>query len=61
MAAEPDALTVRWRRNVWALTLIVFVAFVGFQFFSPFLPLYVHELGVTDPAAIALWSACWRR
>src|SRR5437764_9624116 len=45
-----------WQRNVWALTLTVFVAFVGFQFFSPFLPLYVHELGVTDPGRIALWS-----
>ena len=45
-----------WQRNVWALTLTVFVAFVGFQFFSPFLPLYVHELGVTDPRSIALWS-----
>jgi DHA1 family multidrug resistance protein-like MFS transporter len=45
-----------WRRNVWALTLVVFVAFVGFQFFSPFLPLYVRELGVTDPGQIALWS-----
>jgi DHA1 family multidrug resistance protein-like MFS transporter len=43
-------------RNVWALTLIVFVAFVGFQFFSPFLPLYVAELGVTDPGRVALWS-----
>ena len=43
-------------RNVWALTLTVFVAFVGFQFFSPFLPLYVHELGVNDPRSIALWS-----
>ena len=45
-----------WRRNVWTLALIVFVAFVGFQFFSPFLPLYVRELGVTDPGKIALWS-----
>ena len=45
-----------WRRNVWALTLTVFVAFVGFQFFSPFLPLYIRELGVSDPARIALWS-----
>ncbi len=45
-----------WRRNVWALTLTVFVAFVGFQFFSPFLPLYIRELGVTDPARIALWA-----
>jgi MFS transporter, DHA1 family, multidrug resistance protein len=45
-----------WRRNVWALTLTVFISFVGFQFFSPFLPLYIRELGVTDPAKIALWS-----
>jgi len=34
----------------------VFIAFVGFQFFSPFLPLYVMELGVTDPTRVALWS-----
>lgn len=45
-----------WQRNVWALALCVFIAFVGFQFFSPFLPLYVRELGVTDPGQIALWS-----
>lgn len=45
-----------WQRNVWALTLCVFIAFVGFQFFNPFLPLYIRELGVTDPARIALWS-----
>ena len=45
-----------WQRNVWALALSVFIAFVGFQFFSPFLPLYVRELGVTDPGQIALWS-----
>src|SRR2546425_10920004 len=45
-----------WQRNVGALTLCVFIAFVGFQFFTPFLPLYVRELGVIDPARIALWS-----
>src|SRR5262245_30172781 len=45
-----------WQRNVWALALTVFVAFVGFQFFSPFLPLYIRELGVTDPRKVALWS-----
>jgi DHA1 family multidrug resistance protein-like MFS transporter len=47
---------VSWQRNVWALSLCVFIAFVGFQFFTPFLPLYIRELGVTDPSAIALWS-----
>ncbi len=45
-----------WERNVWALALVVFIAFVGFQFFSPFLPLYVIDLGVTDPTRVALWS-----
>src|SRR5437660_8385547 len=45
-----------WQRNVWALSLCVFIALVGFQFFSPFLPLYIRELGVTDPAKIALWA-----
>jgi MFS transporter, DHA1 family, multidrug resistance protein len=57
-AAETRAATdaASWQRNVWALTLTVFVAFVGFQFFSPFLPLYVRELGVTDPRSVALWS-----
>ena len=45
-----------WERNVWALALVVFIAFVGFQFFSPFLPLYVMELGVTEPTRVALWS-----
>jgi DHA1 family multidrug resistance protein-like MFS transporter len=45
-----------WQRNVWALALVVFTAFVGFQFFSPFLPLYVQELGVTNPAEVAVWS-----
>ena len=45
-----------WERNVWALALVVFIAFVGFQFFSPFLPLYVIELGVTEPTRVAIWS-----
>src|SRR5262245_38194754 len=48
--------TESWQRNAWALTLTVFISFVGFQFFSPFLPLYIRELGVTDPSKIALWS-----
>src|SRR5262245_4451134 len=52
----PESEPEGWRRNVWALALIVFVAFVGFQFFSPFLPLFVEELGVADPGKVALWS-----
>ena len=55
MATTPRA-PESWERNVWALSLCVFIAFVGFQFFSPFLPLYIRELGVTDPSAIAMWA-----
>ena len=51
-----DSSPPDWERNVWALSLCVFIAFVGFQAFSPFLPLYVRELGVTEPSRIALWS-----
>ena len=50
----PRPETEGWQRNVWALALVVFTAFVGFQFFSPFLPLYVQELGVADPARVAV-------
>ena len=52
----PSSESEGWQRNVWALSLVVFTAFVGFQFFSPFLPLYVQQLGGADPARIAVWS-----
>lgn len=45
-----------WQVNLYVLVLVVFTAFVGFNFASPFLPLYVRELGVADPAAVAIWS-----
>jgi DHA1 family multidrug resistance protein-like MFS transporter len=35
---------------------VLFVAFIGFSFSSPFLPLLVRHLGVTEPHAVALWS-----
>lgn len=46
----------QWERNAWVLTVSIFVAFSGFTIVMPFLPLYVRELGVTDPAQVALWS-----
>jgi DHA1 family multidrug resistance protein-like MFS transporter len=35
---------------------MVFSVFTGFAFVIPFLPLYVRELGVTEPEAAALWA-----
>ena len=45
-----------WQLNLYALLAVLFVAFIGFSFSSPFLPLLVRQLGVTEPKAVALWS-----
>lgn len=45
-----------WQVNLASLLAVLFVAFVGFYFSSPFLPLLVRHLGVTDPRAVAVWS-----
>ncbi|MNX05904.1 Tetracycline resistance protein, class C [compost metagenome] len=38
------------------LLVAQFVTFVGVSFVFPLLPLYVAELGVTDPGQVAAWS-----
>lgn len=45
-----------WQRNQWAIYVAVMISFLSFTFVMPFLPQYVQELGVTDPARAALWS-----
>lgn len=45
-----------WRRSQWGITLVVFIAFYGFNFVMPILPLYVRELGVEDVSQAALLS-----
>lgn len=45
-----------WRRNLAILMLGVFATYTGFAFVMPFLPLFVTQLGVTDPGEAALWS-----
>lgn len=45
-----------WQLNLAALLAVLFVAFVGFSFSGPFVPLLVRHLGVTEPGAMARWS-----
>src|SRR5262245_48691314 len=45
-----------WQLILAALLAVLFVAFIGFSFSGPFLPLLVRHLGVTEPRAVALWS-----
>lgn len=49
---EPSVL----RRSQSGMALVVFIAFFGFNFVMPILPLYVRSLGVTDVSRAALLS-----
>lgn len=45
-----------WQRNLAVCLIGSFTTIVAMTLLLPFLPLYVEELGVSDPAAIAQWS-----
>jgi MFS transporter, DHA1 family, multidrug resistance protein len=45
-----------WQRNLATLAVAQTVSMVAFSFVFPFIPLYVHDLGVGDTAAAARWA-----
>ena len=45
-----------WRRNLAALWFAQLTAIFGFSFAFPFLPVYLRQLGVQDPAELAVWT-----
>ncbi|MDY0745462.1 MFS transporter [Paucibacter sp. R3-3] len=45
-----------WRRNLAVCMVGSFTTIVAMTLLLPFLPLYVEQLGVKDPAAIVQWS-----
>jgi DHA1 family multidrug resistance protein-like MFS transporter len=48
--------TASWRRNLAALWFAQFTAIFGFAFAFPFLPLYLHALGIRQTGALAFWT-----
>ncbi len=46
-----------WRRNLWICTLGSFTTLIAMTLLLPFLPLYLHSLGVSGDASIAHWAA----
>ena len=46
----------RWRRSFNALLVAVLFAIIGFSTSNPIIPLYLHELGITDPSALNWWT-----
>jgi len=45
-----------WQRNLAALWFAQLTAIFGFSFAFPFLPVYLRELGVHNPADLAIWT-----
>jgi MFS transporter, DHA1 family, multidrug resistance protein len=45
-----------WRRNLAVSLIGSFTTIVAMTLLLPFLPLYIAELGVANPAAVAQWS-----
>ncbi|TCV98231.1 multidrug efflux MFS transporter MdtG [Biostraticola tofi] len=54
MTPEPEL--INWKRNLYIAWLGCFLTGAAFSLVMPFLPLYVEQLGVTDPESLNLWS-----
>jgi DHA1 family multidrug resistance protein-like MFS transporter len=47
---------ISWRKNLAFLWICQLLSLMGFSFAQPFLPLYVQEMGLTDPERLRVWS-----
>jgi DHA1 family multidrug resistance protein-like MFS transporter len=47
---------IDWRKNLAFLWICQVLSLMGFSFALPFTPLYIQEMGITDPEALRLWS-----
>ena len=47
---------IDWRRNLFMLWICQVLSLMGFSFALPFTPLYIQEMGITDPEVLRLWS-----
>jgi DHA1 family multidrug resistance protein-like MFS transporter len=53
---KSDSEDNEWKRNLAFISLAQFMTMAGMSSAIPFLPLYVRELGITDPESAKLWS-----
>lgn len=45
-----------WKRNMWILAGSQFLVMAAMTMIMPFLPLYLHDLGVTDQGQLQVWT-----
>jgi DHA1 family multidrug resistance protein-like MFS transporter len=51
-----DAIPHNWQRTLWAMVGIQLIMTLSFTILSPIMPLFLPQLGVTNPARIDLWA-----
>jgi len=54
--ATPQPQMEPWKRNLYCLWTIEFLAALGMSLVLPFLPFYIRELGVSDLGEVKRWS-----
>jgi len=47
---------IDWRKNLAVLWICQVLSLMGYSFALPFMPLYIQEMGITDPGSLRLWS-----
>ena len=45
---------IDWRKNLFLLWICQVLSLMGFSFALPFTPLYIQEMGITDPESLRL-------
>jgi MFS family permease len=53
---DPESPNPAWRRNLFVCLAGSFTTIVAMTLLLPYLPLFVRELGVSDPASVVQWS-----
>ncbi|MDR3396365.1 MAG: MFS transporter [Pandoraea sp.] len=56
VASYPERNALYWRRNLAICVFGSFTTLVSLSMLLPFLPLYVHQLGVESESAVIQWS-----
>lgn len=56
MSGKEGIYMPKWKKNLYILVVSQFMVMAAMTMIIPFLPLYLQELGVTDPQSITIWA-----
>jgi DHA1 family multidrug resistance protein-like MFS transporter len=53
---ELEATSSNWKSTLWIMAVVQGTMMMGFSMMTPFLPLYIQQLGVHDMAHVNIWT-----